>query len=145
MATTYTKIYLHLILVVKGRKHLLPKAHKLEVQQVLTTILEKARHQMIAINCMPDHSHIFIEFKPYQQLPELVDQLKEGSENFVKQQDWMPFAFKWQDGFGVFTCSESEKEKIRQYVLNQEEHHRNKSFREEYLTFLKEYGISIGN
>jgi len=144
MANTYTQLYVQLIFAPKGRKKMIPKTHKEEVQKYITGIIqdERRKHKLLAINCMPDHIHIFVGLHPAQSISNLVSDIKTASTKFIKKQSWMPYAFEWQVGFGAFTYSKSHIDRVVKYILNQEEHHRKKTFKEEYLDFLNKFDVS---
>ena len=141
MANTYTQLRTHLIFAVKGRQHLIPKQHKDEVEKYMTAVLQKRKHKLLAIYCMPDHTHIFIGQHPEQSISKIVEQVKSAATKFIKQQTWMPFKFEWQRGYGAFSHAKSNTDQVVKYILNQEEHHKKKSFREEYLQILNNLDI----
>lgn len=91
---------------------------------------------MLAINSMPDHIHIFIGYNVNQLIPELVKQIKTSSNAWIKEEKLSKFKFDWQRGYGAFSHSRSQLDTVVKYILNQEEHHRKKSFKEEYLEIL---------
>ncbi len=91
---------------------------------------------------MPDHTHLFINFKPTISISDLVRDIKAGSSNFINDQKWIKGKFNWQEGFGAFSYNQRQFSMIINYILNQEEHHRKKSFSDEYLDFLKEFNIA---
>lgn len=72
---------------------------------------------------------------------DLVGQIKAVSSRFINEQQWFKGKFRWQEGYGAFSYSRSQVNKVCQYILNQEEHHRKKTFREEYISFLKKFEI----
>lgn len=136
MANTYTKIYIHLVLVVKGKAPLIPKVHKTTVGDNLTNTLVKGKNEVLEINCMPNHTHILFILHPTQNLERLIDDLKAVSKAFIQAESWMAFPFDWQVGFGAFSCSPSRVDVVANYVRQQEEHHRKKTFEEEYKELL---------
>ncbi|MBI2968257.1 MAG: transposase [Bacteroidetes bacterium] len=88
-----------------------------------------------------DHTHIFIGYKPNISIPDLMRDVKVGSSGFINIKKWLPGKFDWQDGYGAFSYSHSQIDHMVKYVLNQEEHHKKMTFREEYLKFLKEFDV----
>ena len=96
---------------------------------------------MLAINCMPDHTHIFVGLKPAQSISDLVRDIKTNSSIFITDKKFVKSKFNWQEGYGAFSYSHSNIDAVVKYVLNQEEHHRKKSFKEEYLDFLQKFKI----
>lgn len=96
---------------------------------------------MLAINGMPDHIHILIGMRPSCCLSDLVREIKKASNDFVNSQGYTKNKFRWQEGFGAFSYSENDLHRVINYVLNQKEHHKKKSFREEYKAFLEEFQV----
>lgn len=141
MANTYTQIYVQYIFAVKGRQHLIPKSHKEEIQQYITGVVQNRKHKMLEIHCMPDHTHMFIGLHPAQSISDLAEETKTATTKFIKKQIWMPFDFSWQRGFGAFSYSRSQIPVVAKYIENQEEHHRKRTFREEYLDFLIKFDV----
>ncbi len=98
---------------------------------------------MIAINGMPDHIHILLGMKPDIALSDLVRDIKANSSKFVNERNFVTGKFVWQQGFGAFTLGHSQMDIIIQYINKQEEHHVSKTFKEEYVEFLKRYEIEF--
>jgi len=123
---------------------MIPKKHKEDVHKFITGVVQdkSRKHKLLAINCMPDHIHIFIGQHPAQSTSDLVNDIKTASTKFIKSQPWMPFNFDWQNGYGSFSYSRSHIDRVVKYILNQEEHHKKRTFKEEYIDFLKKYEIS---
>jgi len=141
MANTFTQIYVQIVFVVQGRQNLIKNEHKEELHKYITGVIKKKNQKLIAINCMPDHTHIFIGLKPNIALSDLVRDIKNNSSTFINKKKWIPGKFNWQRGFGAFSYSHSQIDKVIKYIQNQEQHHAHKSFREEYLEFLKKFSI----
>lgn len=141
MANTYTQLYVQLVFAVKGREHLIPKAHKEQVQKYMTGVIQGRKHKLLEINCMPDHSHIFIGLHPDQSISDLVEETKTATTKFIKKQPWMQFDFSWQKGFGAFSYARTQLEAVVNYIRNQEAHHQKRTFREEYLDFLNKFEV----
>ncbi len=92
---------------------------------------------------MPDHAHILIGQNPAISISDTVQVLKTETTNFIKEKRFTPFKFNWQEGFGAFSHSRSELDNVVKYILNQPEHHRKTTFREEYLALLRRYEIEF--
>lgn len=90
---------------------------------------------------MPDHIHIFIGYNLNQTIPQLVDSIKTSSNKWVNESKFTKYYFEWQNGYGAFTHSHGNMDTVAKYVMNQEEHHKKVSFRQEYLDLLKENDI----
>lgn len=143
MANTFTQLRTHIIFAVKKRESMIPKQHREQVQKYITGLIQKRKHKLLAIFCMPDHIHIFIGQQPAQSISDLVEEIKTASTKFIKKQKWMPFAFAWQRGYGAFSHSKSQTDIVVNYVLNQEEHHKKKTFREEYISILEKLEVEF--
>ena len=97
--------------------------------------------KLLAIYCMPNHTHVLIGLKPSISISDLARDIKAGSSNFINQQKWINGKFNWQEGFGAFSYSRNHVENVVRYINTQAEHHDKKSFKEEYLEYLKEFEI----
>jgi REP element-mobilizing transposase RayT len=142
MANTYTQIYIHIVFAVRHRNALISSVWKERLRKYITGIVQNKGHKLIAINTMPDHAHIFIGMRPDAALSDLVRDIKRDSTNFVNQEIELRSKFAWQEGFGAFTYSHSQIDSVVKYIMHQEEHHRRKTFREEYETMLNDFAIA---
>ena len=145
MADTYTQLDIQLVFAVKGRESLIQKQWKEELYRYITGIVQNHKHKMLRINGMPDHVHIFIGYNPNQLIPKLVQEIKTSSNEFIKKKGFSRFKFNWQQGYGAFSYSRSHRDSVIKYIENQEEHHRKKSFQEEYMEFLKKFEIEYND
>ena len=141
MANTFSQIYLQFVFAVQGRQSILPKEHKEELHKYITSLVQARKAKMLAVNCMPDHTHLFVGFKPSVLISDFVKEIKVGSNEFIKSKKWVKSAFSWQEGYGVFSYGHSQIDMVCKYVLNQEEHHKKKSFRQEYMEFLEKFAV----
>jgi putative transposase len=114
---------------------------KEELQKYITGIVTRRKQKLIAINCMPDHTHVLIGFKPDEAASDLIGRIKTGSSNRINKQRWIGCHFSWQEGFGAFSVSHSHLDTMINYIRNQENHHRRKPFQQEYLEFLGRHEI----
>ena len=142
MPGTFSQIYIQCVFAVKGRQNLLSKVWKDDLFKYIAGIITNKGHKSIIVNGVSDHVHLFIGMKPSMALSDLVRDVKNNSSNFINDNGWLPQKFAWQEGYGAFSYSHSQIQQIYNYVLNQEEHHRKKTFKEEYLDFLDKYDIS---
>ena len=143
MANTYSQIYIQVVFAVQGRQNLIQKQNKEELHKFMTGIVREREQKLLAVHCMPDHSHILVGLRPSLALSELVCDVKSASTNFIKQKRWVMGRFSWQEGFGSFTYSHSQIGNVYDYILNQEQHHSNKTFKEEYIDLLNEFEIKF--
>jgi REP element-mobilizing transposase RayT len=107
----------------------------------MTGIVRERDQKLLAVHCMPDHTHILIGLRPSMALSELVRDVKNGSTNFINRSGWVRGRFCWQEGFGAFSYGHSQLKGIIDYIRDQQRHHARRAFRDEYLRFLKRYEI----
>lgn len=141
MPGTYSQIYIQVVFAVKGRENLIGKDWKDELHKYMAGIIKAKGQKSIIINGMPNHIHAFIGLKPSMAISDLVRDIKNNSSNFINERKFVKGKFSWQEGFGAFSYSQSHIENVYNYILNQEEHHRKKTFREEYLEILKNFQV----
>jgi REP-associated tyrosine transposase len=141
MANTYTQIYIHIVIVVKGRQSLIPDNKKTNLYKYITGILQNKNHKLISINGTSNHVHILIGYNPVEALSALVKELKRCITNYINEQRWIKGKFSWQTGFAAFSYSRSQLSNVIRYIENQEQHHREKTFREEYIEMLKKFEV----
>lgn len=141
MANTFTQIYLHLVFAVQNRISLIQPEWKDELYKYITGITQNNGHKLIAINGMPNHLHIAVGYKPHQLIPDLLQDIKGDSSKWINKKKFFRGRFNWQEGYGAFSFSHSQIDRVVKYINNQEQHHGKKTFREEYIQLLKRYDI----
>ena len=97
----------------------------------------------MAINAQPDHIHILIGYYLSDLIPDLVEAIKTSSTHWVKENRFSEFKFEWQKGYGAFTHSKSQIDTVAKYIVNQDNHHKKSSFRDEYLEMLRNNGVEF--
>ncbi|MDN4011729.1 IS200/IS605 family transposase [Chryseobacterium gambrini] len=141
MANTYTQIYIQIVFAVKGRQNLIPKENREELHKFITGIVSNRNQKLFAVFAMPDHVHILVSISPTITISDLVRDIKAGSSKLINEKVWMNGKFNWQEGYGAFSYSKSSIDSVVKYILNQEEHHKKKTFKEEYLDFMEKFEI----
>ena len=140
-AGSYTQLYTHLIFAVKYRERMLLKDFRVPVFSYLSGIITNRKHKSIIVNGVADHVHILLGLNPNDKISDLVRCLKKESSLFINEKKWFRGKFHWQDGYGAFSYGRSQLDNVFNYVANQEIHHKRRTFRDEYLGFLKKYNI----
>jgi putative transposase len=143
MANTYSQCRFHLVFCPKNREALIQKTWSNELEAYITGIITNHNHKLLAIKAMPDHIHIFIGYNLNQTIPKLVEEIKTSSNKWIKESKLCPFRFDWQIGYGAFTHSKSQTQTVINYINNQEEHHKKRSFKEEYLEILQKNDVDF--
>ncbi|NNE28610.1 MAG: IS200/IS605 family transposase [Saprospiraceae bacterium] len=141
MANSYSKIYIHLILVVKNRASFIQKAWKEELFKYITGIVQNKGHKLVAIGGVADHIHILIGLNVNEKISDLVKAIKNATNGWINDRNLTSSKFYWQQGYGAFSHSHGNLDTVAKYVLKQEEHHRKKTFKEEYKNLLKEFEV----
>lgn len=143
MANTFSQIYLQFVFAVQGRHSLIKKVYKEELHKYITSLVQTRKAKMLAVHCMPDHTHLFVGLKPAVLITDFVKEIKVQSNEFINERKWVHGHFQWQTGYGVFSYGHSQIDKVCRYVLNQEVHHRKKTFKEEYHELLEKFSVSF--
>ncbi len=138
----YIRIWVHIIWSTKNRERIITKEIK---HKLLNHIRENAKAKNIFldfINCEPEHVHATISLGSDQTISKITQLIKGESSNWVNKNKFLSYHFEWQDEYIAVSVSESQINKVREYIKNQEEHHRKKSFAEEYDDFINKYGFT---
>jgi REP element-mobilizing transposase RayT len=141
MPGTYSQIYIQIVFAVKGRENLIGKSWKDELHKYISGIITNKGQKSIIVNGFSDHVHIFVGLKPSMAISDLVRDVKNNSSNFINDRKFVLGRFSWQEGYGAFSYAHSQIEQVYNYILNQEQHHNKKTFKEEYLEFLEKFEI----
>jgi len=141
MPGTYSQIYIQIVFAVKGRENLINKEWKDNLHKYIAGIIKGKEQKPIIVNGMADHIHSFVGLRPSMAISDLVRDIKNNSSNFINENKFVIGKFSWQGGYGAFSYSQSQISAVYDYILNQEEHHKKKSFREEYVDLLKKFEI----
>lgn len=120
---------------------MIPKEHRQELHKLITGIVTNRGQKLLAIFAMPDHLHLLVSIRPNILISDLIRDIKAGSSKFINDKKWIICKFNWQKGYGAFSYSKSHVDNVIKYILNQEEHHKKKTFKEEYLDFLRKFDI----
>lgn len=143
MANTYSQIYLHFVFAVKRRECLIERKHKEELHKYITGLVQNRKTKMLAVHCMPDHTHLFVGFNPSVLIADFIKEIKVESNEFINNKNWLRQKFSWQTGYGVFSYSRSQIGNVISYIANQEKHHIKNTFRKEYHAMLEKFDVAF--
>ena len=143
MSGTFSQIYIQIVFTVKGRENLIGERWKTDLHKYITGIIKGKGQKPIIVNGMPDHIHAFVGMRPAMSISDLVRDIKNNSSNFINDRKFVKRRFAWQEGYGAFSYSHSHIKRVYNYILNQQEHHRSKTFKEEYIGFLKKFEVGF--
>ncbi|MEO6130538.1 MAG: IS200/IS605 family transposase [Saprospiraceae bacterium] len=141
MPNTYTQLYIQLVFAVQFRESLIEESIRDPIEKYLCGIARNKGHKMLALFCMPDHTHVFVGLNPNQSISSLASDLKSNSSRWINKEKLCKFSFNWQDGYGAFSYHKKMISTIGNYIYNQPQHHKKLNFRTEYLGLLKEFDI----
>jgi putative transposase len=142
MPSTHTSLHYHIVFSTKERRALIDKNWRGRLHAYLGGTIRELNGIPVEIGGVGDHVHLLIGLKPTHSVAEVVREIKIASSKWVHQEIKM-FTFSWQDGYGAFTVSPTGIDGVSKYIANQEEHHRVKTFEEEYREFLLKAGIEF--
>ncbi|MBC7873952.1 MAG: IS200/IS605 family transposase [Ferruginibacter sp.] len=141
MPGTFSQVYIQIVFAVKGRENLIGKRWKTELHKYIAGTIKGKGQKPIIVNGMPDHIHAFVGLKPVMPISDLVRDIKNNASTFINNHKFVKGKFAWQEGYGAFSYSHSQIGKVYDYIFNQEKHHQKKTFKQEYLHFLKRFEV----
>jgi REP element-mobilizing transposase RayT len=141
MANTYHQIYLQFVFAVKYRRAVIDKAWQSQLHAVIGNLINETGCKTIIVNGVEDHIHCFVGLKPVVSVSELMKTVKAKSSKYINDQSLTSEKFEWQEGYGVFSYSQSHIDKVYKYIQNQEAHHKKQNFKDEYKIFLEKFKI----
>jgi REP element-mobilizing transposase RayT len=142
MANTYSQLNVHCVFSVLGRENFITGNFREDLYKYMAGILKKDGSFPLAVNGWTDHVHVFFELSVNLSVADQMRMLKASSSKWINENKFLKGKFQWQEGYGAFSYSRSQRNAVIQYIVNQEAHHRNISFREEYIDLLKKFEIS---
>ena len=141
--STYTQIRYQIVFSTKNREQTLDKQNQKELYKYIWGILKNKNCHLYQIGGVEDHIHIISDLHPSVSLSSYIKDIKLASSKYIKDKKLFITFDGWQEGYGAFTYSIKEKDKIIEYVKNQEQHHLKKTFKEELIELLKEHEIEV--
>ena len=141
MANTYTQIHIQAIFAVQNRNGLIQNEWKEELFKYITGITQSRKHKLVAINGMPDHVHVLFGMRPAQSLSDLMQDIKGSSSKWINERKFVKGRFEWQEGYAAFSYGKSQIADVISYIRDQEIHHQQYTFLDEYRSFLKKFVV----
>ena len=139
MSQTYYKLWIHLIWGTKNRQPFMQKEIRWKIFDHIRKKAKREGYYLDSINGVADHVHCLLLLQPRYSVSEVVNKLKGESSHWINDEKITPTRFVWQGGFAAFSVSESQLERVRAYIQNQERHHQRMTFEFEVQRFLKLY------
>jgi REP element-mobilizing transposase RayT len=141
MSQSLANILVHAIWSTKDRRPLISDAVRPGLHGYIAGILKNIESPALTINSVPDHIHMLCQLSKNLAACKLVEEAKKSSSKWMKGQGILDFA--WQNGYGLFSVSQSNAEAVRTYIEGQAEHHRKRDFRDEFREFCKRYNVAL--
>jgi REP-associated tyrosine transposase len=143
MPQSLAKVLVHLIYSTKGRERLLTEGIRQELHAYTATVFKAMECHALLMNSVEDHVHIVFSLARTRSISEVVETVKKSTSKWLKTKPPELAQFHWQAGYGAFSVSQSNLDQVLKYIANQQEHHRVKTFQEEYRGFLKRHGVAF--
>ena len=141
MANTYSQITIHAVFVVKYRENIITKEWREQLHQYISGIISNKGAKSLADGGWKDHVHILFGLPVATSISDFMNAVKANSSRWINDQHFVKGKFEWQSGYGAFSYAKSQRNIVIKYIMNQEEHHRKKTFKEEYLQLLHDFDI----
>lgn len=145
MANTYSQINIHVVFTVKSKESFLLDSFRPNLFKYMAGILNESGEYTLAVNGFKDHVHAFFELNPAHSLSHVVQTVKANSSKWINDNKLLRGKFSWQEGYGSFSYSKSQRSNVIQYIINQEKHHQKLTFREEYMNLLQKFEIDYNS
>jgi putative transposase len=143
MANTYTQISIHAIFVVKHRENFITKEWRDRLHSYVSGVLKNEDATSLAVGGWLDHVHVFFAMPPTKNISDIMRVVKANSSKWINENGLVKGKFQWQEGYASFSYSRSQRDTVINYIMQQEEHHKKKSFKEEYLDMLKNFEVDF--
>ena len=141
MPNTYSQLYYHFVFSPQNRESMIKKEFEKDLYKYIAGIINNLNQNLIQINGMPDHIHLLVRLKPNITPSEFIQKVKSNSSRWINNNRFLPRKFSWQTGGGIFTIDYYRIDLVKEYIINQKEHHKITSFKKEYIDFLTQYNI----
>lgn len=141
--SSFTKLTYHVVYGTRYRRRVISDALQERLYEYIGGIIREKKGHLIEIGGVDDHVHLLSNFPPAIAVSDMIRDVKANSAKWVNELGLIEGRFEWQKAYGAFTVSYSQIEAVRQYVRNQKEHHRERSFKDEYVALLRRHGISF--
>jgi putative transposase len=141
MANTYSQITIHAVFAVKYRENFITQDWRDNLHQYISGIITNKGAKSLAVGGWKDHVHILFGMPVTTCIADFMNAIKSNSSKWINEQHFLKGKFNWQDGYGSFSYSKSQRDIVIKYIMKQEEHHRTISFKEEYIKMLTDFEV----
>jgi len=141
MANSFTQLYVQMVFAVKNRQSLILPQNRVKIEKYICGIAFNIKCKPISIYCNPDHTHILLSIKSVCCVADAIRDIKSFSSRYINENRLTDNHFEWQTGYGAFSYGQSQIDKVKAYISNQQNHHNRQSFKDEYIALLKAFEI----
>ena len=141
MANTYSQITIHAVFAIKHRQNFILKSWRDNLHEYISGIIKNKDAKSLAVGGWKDHVHILFGMPVTTSISDFMSIVKANSSKWINEQGFIKSKFEWQSGYGAFSFSKSQRDIVIKYIMNQEEHHKIKTFKEEYLKMLSDFEV----
>ncbi len=141
MGDTYSQITIHSVFAVKYRENFITKEWRDELHKYIAGTINGKGGKSLAVGGWKDHVHILFGMPLTTSISDFIGAVKSNSSKWINEQKFLKNKFQWQSGYGAFSYSKSQRDVVIKYIMKQEEHHKTKSFKEEYLKMLSDFNV----
>ena len=140
--STFTNLLFHIVYSTKYRKLMIEKSWQDDLYGYVGGIVRDHKGTLLCMGGVSDHVHLLAKLSPTIAVSDMLRLIKSNSSKMVNETMTLLIPFEWQPGYAAFSVSESQYPRVRDYILNQEEHHRKKTFQEEFIELLEKHNIT---
>ena len=141
MPNTYSQLYYHYIFSPKNRDALITSNFEQNLYKYITGVVKNLNQILIQINGMQDHIHLLVRLKPAIAPSTFIQKVKANSSKWINENNFLVGKFAWQSGGSIFSVDYNRVDEVKKYILNQKEHHKNKTFKEEFIELMDLYKV----
>lgn len=141
MANTYSQITIHAVFAVKRRENFILKSWRDNLHKYIAGIITKAESKPLAVGGWKDHVHILFGMPVTTWIADFMSIVKANSSKWINEQEFVKGKLEWQAGYGAVSLTKSQRDIVIKYIMNQEAHHKAKTFKEEYLKMLSDFEV----
>jgi len=143
MPNTYSQITIHAVFPVKHRENFILKEWRDDLHRYISGIITRKGARSLAVGGWKDQVHVLFGMPVTTSVADLMSAVKANSSKWINEQHFIKGKFQWQEGYGAFSYAKSQRDVVINYIINQEEHHKARSFREEYLKMLTDFEVNF--
>ncbi len=145
MPNTYSQITIHAVFAVKHRRNFITKGWRDDLHKYIAGIVNNTGGRSLAVGGWKDHAHVLFGMPVTTSLADFMRTIKANSSKWINEQKFLEGKFQWQESYGAFSFTRSQRDVVINYIMNQEQHHLTKTFKEEYIKMLTDFDVEYND